>query len=111
MTPSEKQIQNIVHPCDSWAKSAGFASWQVALSAMNDAHILTGSMYAVSPGVKSMLGLKLFMETVKENGLHTFATEDGSVIVGHQVNFPADLLAAQEKQESEMAARFSNMAV
>ena len=106
----EVKVKNIIHPCHSWAKSAGFESWQAALSAMNDAHILTGSMYAVSPGVKSMLGINLFMERVKESGLHTFATEDGSVMVGHQVNFPADLLAAQEKQEGEMAAQFSNMA-
>jgi hypothetical protein len=102
-----KQTQNIVYPCDSWAKSAGFDSWQAALSAMNDAHVLTGSMYAVSPGTKSMLGLQLFMEMVNKNGLHTFATEDGSVIVGHKANFPADILNAQERVESEMAERFS----
>jgi hypothetical protein len=102
---------NIVHPCDSWSKSSGMESWNVALTAMNGGKVLTGSMHAISPGSKSTLGLTMFMDGVRAEGLHTFITEDGFVIVGHQVNFPSELLAAQKKQASELVARYTFLAV
>ncbi len=96
----------VVHPCDSWARSIGYETWAAALAAINEGQVLAGPTLAIQPASKSALGVKLFLEVIQKERLHTYAPDEGGLIViGHLKNFPADLLATQEAQTRRMAAR------
>lgn len=96
------------HPCESWAKSAGYTDWAAALTAFKEGKVLSGPTLAIQSSAKTAIGMMLFMEESKKAGLHTYATEGGTIFVGRHENFPAELLAKQEQESSKMLARFAS---
>lgn len=112
-TPSADAANSgVLHPCNAWALSAGYESWQSALEAMHDGKVIRGSKFAVSrPGAKTVTSMQLFIEQVSEKAMHSHATDDGSLIVGLKSSFPTELIAEQEAWvkglRDELQAMFS----
>lgn len=90
------KINSIVHPCNAWASSAGYSCWADALKEMREGKVLRGSLYAVSPGSKSMLGMQIFMDQVASENLHAVIDEQGDCHVGQEDCFAVDVLDAQK---------------
>lgn len=102
---TEKVFKQVTHPCDSWAMSAGHGDWSTALSSMKAGHVVAGPLAAVQPASRSAFGFSVFMDTMQREGLHVYVPTGGSVVVvGYKEDFPADLLADQDKQVATMVA-------
>lgn len=110
-TPSADASKTVVlHPCNAWASSAGYESWQSALAAMHDGKVICGSQFAVSrPGAKTVMGMQLFLEQVAAETLHSLATEDGILMVGLKSDFPAELLAEEEARMEDLRDKLRAM--
>lgn len=104
---SSETARSVEHPCDRWAKASGFGSWALALSSMNAGRVVAGPLAGVQlPASTSMIRMHLFLEVLQKEGLHSYVPVGGSmVVVGYEKDFPPDMLADQEKQTMEMAAR------
>jgi hypothetical protein len=91
-----------VHPCDAFARRAGYASWADALVAMKAGKILT----ATGPSIgKSTLDHDMFVEQVRAEGLISVApahAEFGFVSVGPREHFPAKMLEGVEEEASRL---------
>lgn len=86
----------IAHPCDSWAKSAGYESWQAALTAMKeDGKVIAGAAPQMG---KSTISVDLLLEAVRKAGLHYYLTEFGQLILGLRSNFPQTTLDHQARE-------------
>lgn len=105
--PIEEIMKRVVHPCDSWARGAQQESWREALLAMNGGKVLCGPAPSMGSMGKSTLGLTMFFEQVKAEGLHAYPTESGQVVLGLKENFPAEMLARQEREEAKVASRLN----
>ena len=77
----------IQHPCNTWALSAGYESWNAALVDMRAGKVLCGALHSRSPGSKSMLRLQLFMEQVTNEKLHIAVSEVGGCLLGERERF------------------------
>jgi hypothetical protein len=94
----------IVHPCDAFAQRAGYASWAMAVAAMQAGVIVT----AAAPQIgRSMLDFNLFVKQIREDGLTALTASEpdlGFVAVGFRAYFPAEMLARAEREHAEFAA-------
>lgn len=108
MQNRSEPVAQITHPCDSWARAAGHKNWASAMAAFNEGKVLAGPVTSIQLSHKSAIGMKMFMDEVDKEGLHTCVADDGSIFVGRHENFPTDLLATQHKRYREMHARFGN---
>lgn len=93
----------IVHPCDQWARAAGYGSWHAALLAMKEGcRVLCAHMSQIdSSQGKSNLSLDLFMEEIAKQDLHAWS-EDGFLYLGLRENFSPALLKRQEEACAQM---------
>lgn len=89
--PGTKTVE---HPCDKFARGAGYVSWRAALVDMQAGKIITaaGPLFA-----RSALDHMAFMSQIRKDGLVTYVApnyEFGFISVGLGEHFPAEV---QEK--------------
>lgn len=79
-----------MHPCATFAESAGFGSWESALEAMRGGRILTG----VGPrlGRASMTEFLLFQRQIARDNLRSLPADiwSGQFSVGYREHFASD---------------------
>ncbi len=86
----------IVHPCDAFARRAGYPDWASAVQAMKAGKVLV----AQGPKVgNSMMDLMMFIEQVRTEGFHCCADDLGWVWLGLKENFPQSVLDRQEQKQ------------
>lgn len=102
-------VANIVHPCDHYARGAGFPSWRVALDAIKAGAVIAAHLPAAG---KSTLNLQLFMAQVETDGLMMVALPSdilGRIFVGFPNNFPKDALEEIEQERKQFERRFAHL--
>ena len=97
--PIEEMVKRVVHPCDEWAHGAKQEHWRAAVDVMKGGKVLCGPAPRMG---KSTLGVTMFLEQVRAEGLHVYVTDIGECFVGLKAGFSASMLARQE-QETELA--------
>lgn len=95
-----------VHPCTTWARSAGHEGWEQALEAIRSGSVPVGN---APGGAKTSLGIAMLMEQVEKEGLHLYATEDGRLCIGYKENFPPSILEMQNRAEKRLANRLQQV--
>ena len=101
----------IAHPCDRWARAAGYSSWRAALLAMKEeGRVLCAHTSQIDSGQsKSNLSFQLFMDEIAAQDLHT-CSEGGFVYLGLKSRFCPDMLDRQERELARFEQRLSRMA-
>ncbi len=84
---------NVIHPCGHWAQLAGYASWRAALDAMRAGKVVVASGPRSD---KSTLGVTLFLNEVRSEGLHCYWDDFGRAWLGLKENFSKAILDRQE---------------
>lgn len=94
----------IIHPCTEFAHRAGLQSWDDAITAIKAGKIVVGPAPTIG---KSMIGLTMFLDQIKKDGLFTVGDDFGRVAVSFRENFPTETLA---RIDAERAARVTQYA-
>jgi hypothetical protein len=84
--PAGSQGVLVEHPCDAFARSAGYPSWQVALVDMRAGKVVSGAGPRIG---KTMLSYNMFLKQIHADGLAIVVDDCGVVAVGLQSNFSA----------------------
>lgn len=94
----------IIHPCDAFAQSAGYANWVSAVQAMREGKIATG----IAPRVgKTTYDLQIFLRQIATDGLYSIPIgEFGHISLGLKESFPAESVTRNEAEIAERTARF-----
>lgn len=94
----------IIHPCDAFAQSAGYANWASAVQAMREGKIATG----IAPRVgKTTYDLQIFLRQIETEGLYSSPiSEFGHISLGLKESFPPESVARYESEAAERTARF-----
>lgn len=100
MLITEEMMKRVVHPCDAWAHGAKQDHWRAAVEVMRAGKVLCGP--APRMGLKSTMGVTMFLEQVRAESLHVYVTDIGQAFVGLKASFSPAMLARQE-QEAELA--------
>lgn len=93
----------IVHPCQTFAASAGYASWQDVVTSAKAGQIITGAAPHIG---KTVINLKLFSAEVEREGLYMFVDDFGMLALGLKESFPSETLAYVEEQVQRLLAGF-----
>ncbi|WP_175771829.1 hypothetical protein [Burkholderia ambifaria] len=91
----------VAHPCDRFARQAGYASWTAALKSMLDGYIVS----APGPRVdQSTLDHDLFAQQIRSDGLVSVVQSFGIVSVGVRESFPMEVQALFDEGRLRSAA-------
>lgn len=102
MLLSEEMLKRIVHPCDAWADGAGQDNWRSAVEVMRAGKLLCGPAPRV--GLRSALGVTMFFEQVRAEGLHAYVTDIGQAFVGLETSFSPEMIARQQREAETFRA-------
>ncbi len=93
IVPTYSFTGRVLHPCQLWAQQAGQPDWPSAVDAMKAGQVLVAQ--APRSG-KTILGLTLFANEVRAEGLHVYVDDFGRAWLGLQENFSESMLKRQE---------------
>lgn len=91
----------IVHPCDAFAKRAGFPSWAAALAAMKSGKIVTATAPRI---VRTTMDYDIFVKKIRDDGLMMISPphdEFGIVSIGLRESFPTATLERVERDAEQ----------
>ncbi|MBN3780487.1 hypothetical protein G3O06_23520 [Burkholderia sp. Ac-20345] len=92
----------IEHPCDRFARQAGYGSWAAALVSMRDGHIASAPGPRIGPSTHD-----LFAQQIRADGLVSVVHPGASlglVSVGLRESFPGEIQAVLDEGRLRSAA-------